>query len=83
MKKQAKGHKPQFGVFIYSSETHQILVDLLPRKYEIPNRYKAVQLAEELFRKHKNDNIYVEVWKKDGNGHYGKSGEPIYKSNKK
>ncbi|MGA2916769.1 MAG: hypothetical protein ABSE89_12155 [Sedimentisphaerales bacterium] len=83
MKKQAKGHKPKFGVFIYSSETHQILWDLLPRKYEIPNKYKAVQLAIELFEQRENDNIYVEVWKKDKKGHYGKSGEPIYKSNKK
>ena len=81
--RKTKGHRPAFGVFIYSKETGEILWDLLPRKYQIPNRYKAVQLAEELFRKHKNDNIYVEVWKKDGNGHYGKSGEPIYKSTKK
>ena len=71
------------SAFIYSLETHQVLWDLLPRKYEIPNRYKAVQLAEELFRKHKKDNIYVEVWKKDKNGRYGETGEPEYKSDKK
>ncbi len=81
--RKTKGHKPAFGVFIYSKETGEILWDLLPRKYEIPNRYKAVQLAEELFRKHKNDNIYVEVWEKDPKGHYRETGEPEYKSDEK
>ena len=83
IKKKTKGHKPVFGVFVYSKETGEILWDLLPRKYEIPDRYKAVQLGEELFRKHKKDNIYIEVWKKDKKGHYGKTGEPEYKSDKK
>ena len=83
IKRKTKGHKPVFGVLIYSKETGEIMWDLLPRKYEIPEKYKAVQLAEELFRKLKNDNIYIEVWKKDPKGQYGKTGEPEYKSDKK